>query len=79
MRNIRIPQVFTLILNKASAWESRGFVIKKEGMHFDTPSFTSIYNFNKFIKLLLFLYLSSYVPLSDMQLELPRTMMTKYR
>lgn len=24
--------------NKASAWESRGFVIKKEGMHFDTPS-----------------------------------------
>jgi hypothetical protein len=25
--------------NKASAWESRGFVIKKEGMHFDTPSF----------------------------------------
>jgi hypothetical protein len=28
--------------NKASAWESRGFVIKKEGMHFDTPSiFTS--------------------------------------
>ena len=26
--------------NKASAWESRGFVIKKEGMHFDTPSGT---------------------------------------
>ncbi|MDN0073241.1 hypothetical protein QVN97_14755, partial [Bacteroides caecigallinarum] len=26
--------------NKASAWESRGFVIKKEGMHFDTPSCT---------------------------------------
>jgi len=25
--------------NKASAWESRGFVIKKEGMHFDTPPF----------------------------------------
>ena len=24
--------------NKASAWESRGVVIKKEGMHFDTPS-----------------------------------------
>ena len=24
--------------NKASAWESRGFVIKNEGMHFDTPS-----------------------------------------
>ena len=24
--------------NNASAWESRGVVIKKEGMHFDTPS-----------------------------------------
>ena len=32
--------------NKASAWESRGFVIKKEGMHFDTPSF--LYNFQLF-------------------------------
>ena len=29
--------------NKASAWESRGFVIKKEGMHFDTPSSFFIY------------------------------------
>jgi len=25
--------------NNASAWESRGVVIKKEGMYFDTPSF----------------------------------------
>ncbi|MBU3836502.1 MAG: hypothetical protein H9949_12390, partial [Candidatus Phocaeicola merdigallinarum] len=25
--------------NNASAWESRGVVIKKEGMHFDTPSY----------------------------------------
>ena len=24
--------------NNASAWESRGVVIKKEGMYFDTPS-----------------------------------------
>ena len=30
--------------NKASAWESRGFVIKKEGMHFDTPSFADVLN-----------------------------------
>jgi hypothetical protein len=29
--------------NKTSAWESRGFVIKKEGMHFDTPSSFFIY------------------------------------
>lgn len=26
--------------NKAPACESRGFVHKKEGTHFDTPSFT---------------------------------------
>ena len=46
MRNIRIPQVFTLIRNnKASAWESRGFVIKKEGMHFDTPSSVDVDGF----------------------------------
>ena len=38
MLNQRIPQIFTLSHNNASAWESRGVVIKKEGMHFDTPS-----------------------------------------
>ena len=31
--------------NKASAWESRGFVIKKEGMHFDTPSSVDVDGF----------------------------------
>ena len=28
--------------NKAPACESRGFVHKKEGVHFDTPSFLCI-------------------------------------
>ena len=38
--------------NKASAWESRGFVIKKEGMHFDTPSFFVVCKFVFFLCML---------------------------
>ena len=38
---MRIPQVFTLI-HKAPACESRGFVRKKEGVLFDTPSKSKI-------------------------------------
>ena len=30
--------------NKAPAWESRGFVRKKEGVLFDTPSFFHIHS-----------------------------------
>ena len=30
--------------NKAPACESRGFVYKKEGVHFDTPSLQYVFN-----------------------------------